>query len=282
MPKFCPKCGSKLTEGAAFCDICGAKLSVQPQKSARQPQPVVQPTRYEPVQSAAPQPAPKKKGHGALAAVIIVIAVLLVAGTVTALFFYPGFLKPKSEKNAEPTTQAETTQATTVEETTDEETTAPEATEEETEEETEESFSELAVDYPEPEDFGWFINMTSAPTGAEMLTESEDINGEWKYIVEYYGSSSVIENGIMTIEAGDRAVTVTGDPYKVNYDGEYVESDGKDFELNGSFDTGTIMASGTYGKLTMTQFYKLGSHQYAIGELVNPSGEKAYVGFVRP
>ena len=274
MAKFCPKCGNNLTEGDVFCDKCGERIPTS-QKPAAQPVQYTQPQPQYAAAQAQPAVKPAKKGHGALIAIII-IAVVLIAGTVVALFVYPGFLKPKSENTAEPATQATSAEETTVdktEETTEE--TTEEKTEKETEEESEEEPEiEFTVEDPSPEDFDWFVNTTSAPTGAQLLTDSADVSGTWKYIVQYYGSSDVSEIGTMDVEADDSSVTVSGKPYQTAVDGEYEDSNGSDFELKGTYDEGAFIASGTYGKLTMTQFYKLGSHKYAIGELINPSGEK--------
>ena len=119
---FCPKCGKQVSEGAAFCNSCGASISRvqqppvqrtpvqrppiqqppiqqpqtqyrqapvrQPQAQAQYRQPPVQPPQqqYRQPQSSYPQapaPQPKKRHTGLIVALIVLI---LAAGTVLALF----------------------------------------------------------------------------------------------------------------------------------------------------------------------------------------------------
>lgn len=87
---FCPKCGSEIAEGAAFCGKCGAPVGAQVGGAA--------PTKN--AQGAAGAavggaPAPKKNGAkiGAVAAVVVVL-VVLVAGFATNWFGLAG-VQPK-------------------------------------------------------------------------------------------------------------------------------------------------------------------------------------------
>ncbi len=87
---FCPKCGSEIAEGSAFCGKCGAPVGAQVGGAA--------PT--ENAQGAAGAavggaPAPKKNGAkiGAVAAVVVVL-VVLVAGFATNWFGLAG-VQPK-------------------------------------------------------------------------------------------------------------------------------------------------------------------------------------------
>ena len=87
---FCPKCGSEIAEGAAFCGKCGAPVGAQVGGAA--------PTKN--AQGAAGAavggaPAPKKNGAkiGTVAAVVVVL-VVLVAGFATNWFGLAG-VQPK-------------------------------------------------------------------------------------------------------------------------------------------------------------------------------------------
>ena len=322
MGRFCINCGSELAEGSVFCDNCGARVEAEPtqatqpqeQPVAPQPQPVApqpQPVAPQP-QPVAPQPQPVapqpqvntqvsyqqpkqsykpaqpsqanvtvKKKSAAPIIIAIVITFVVVAGAAAAVYFF--FLKPADKTAEKPaaTTAAQTTEAETKKET---EAETEKETEAETEEETtvpEDDFTG-DVDDPEPSDFSWTTGITSAPTGAEALTDSDAVSGNWKAYICYTGASDVQELCKFEILAGDRAVTINVTPYKVNYDGKYKNNNGNSYSLDGSIDSGSITAFGTGGRVDLTTFYKTGSKQYGLGELVNPSGEKAYVYLVRP
>lgn len=73
---FCPKCGTKLKDGAKFCSECGAEISVPAAQST-----AVQPTTEQPVAS---QPvvsvsASKKPKYGIIAAAVLAVAVIAAA-----------------------------------------------------------------------------------------------------------------------------------------------------------------------------------------------------------
>ena len=308
MGRFCINCGSELTEGSVFCDNCGARVEAeptqaaqqqeqpiapQPQPIAPQPQPVApqpqvntQVSYQQPKQSSKPaQPSQAdvkvKKKSAAPIIIAIVITFVVVAGAAAAVYFF--FLKPADKTAEKPaaTTAAQTTEAETKKET---EAETEKETEAETEEETtvpEDDFTG-DVDDPEPSDFSWTTGITSAPAGAETLTDSDAVSGNWKAYICYTGTSDVQELCKFEILAGDRAVTINVTPCKVNYDGKYKNNNGSSYSLDGSIDSGSITAFGTGGRVDLTTFYKTGSKQYAIGELMNPSGEKAQVYLVRP
>ena len=67
MKKYCPNCGSELTEGAKYCDNCGAALVQQPVQQ-------IQPQQYAPVT----QPG-KHTGFGTAGLVLGIIAVIMSA-----------------------------------------------------------------------------------------------------------------------------------------------------------------------------------------------------------
>lgn len=87
---FCPKCGSEIAEGSAFCGKCGAPVGAQAGGSA----PVGSAQGAASGGAGAGAPAPKRGGAkiGAIAA--IVVAVVLVAGFATNWFGLAG-VQPK-------------------------------------------------------------------------------------------------------------------------------------------------------------------------------------------
>lgn len=88
---FCPKCGSEIAEGSAFCGKCGAPLGAQAAGSA----PAESAQGAASGGAGAGAPAPKRSGAkiGAIAAVAAV-AVVLVAGFATNWFGLAG-VQPK-------------------------------------------------------------------------------------------------------------------------------------------------------------------------------------------
>lgn len=96
---FCPKCGTQVPEGAAFCGGCGNRLN-----QAAQPTPPVQPAyNQQPVRPAqpvyAPQPVAPRKQNGAKSVLVVVtmllslvlIAASVVAPLATAFYKIPAF-----------------------------------------------------------------------------------------------------------------------------------------------------------------------------------------------
>ncbi|MBQ7661000.1 MAG: zinc ribbon domain-containing protein [Clostridia bacterium] len=105
MAKFCPNCGSPLSEGTKFCPSCGTpapqpapqpQTYQQPQPTYQQPQPTYQQPAYQQPQPTyqqpayqqpmqAPTPAKKKGKDGRIA----VVALVLVAAIVASIFLLP-------------------------------------------------------------------------------------------------------------------------------------------------------------------------------------------------
>ncbi len=88
---FCPKCGSEIAEGSAFCGKCGAPVGAQAGGSA----PVGGAQGAASGSAGAGAPTPKRNGAkiGAIAAVVVV-ALVLVAGFATNWFGLAG-VQPK-------------------------------------------------------------------------------------------------------------------------------------------------------------------------------------------
>ena len=88
---FCPKCGSEIAEGSAFCGKCGAPVGAQAGGSA----PVGGAQGAASGSAGAGAPTPKRSGAkiGAIAAVVVV-AVVLIAGFATNWFGLAG-VQPK-------------------------------------------------------------------------------------------------------------------------------------------------------------------------------------------
>ena len=88
---FCPKCGSEIAEGSAFCGKCGAPVNAQAAGAA----PAGSAQGAASGGAGAGAPVPKRSGAkiGAIAAVVVV-AVVLVAGFATNWFGVAG-VQPK-------------------------------------------------------------------------------------------------------------------------------------------------------------------------------------------
>ncbi|MBM6676605.1 zinc-ribbon domain-containing protein [Olsenella uli] len=69
---FCPRCGSRLPDGAKFCASCGARLG---EKSAG------------PAPAPAPAPQPRKRRRAPVVAAVIALVALLAGGGVAAWWF---------------------------------------------------------------------------------------------------------------------------------------------------------------------------------------------------
>ncbi|MFT4144439.1 MAG: zinc ribbon domain-containing protein [Mobilitalea sp.] len=73
MAKYCSKCGVMLTEGAAFCSSCGARVELS--------EPPVQPTnQYQFQQTVLPQ---KKKGGLLKGIVFLALALVLIVESIS-------------------------------------------------------------------------------------------------------------------------------------------------------------------------------------------------------
>ena len=85
---FCPKCGQEVTEGAAFCGHCGAKLhgasapESAPSNSgiSANAAPAQAPTATNTPQMGAAAPQPKKKRSKKPLVIVLILVVLLAAG----------------------------------------------------------------------------------------------------------------------------------------------------------------------------------------------------------
>lgn len=280
MAKFCKNCGNPIVEGDVFCDNCGTPVNSNNAPQPKPVEPVQQTQPVQPVQNIQPVNNARKKS--AVPIILAVVITLVVAAGAFAVYFF--FFKDsgKNDKGKTEPTAATTVTTEATETTTEPETKTETETETETEAEPEPETEPETIGDPDPSDFKWTVGLISAPSGADILTDSEDVSGEWKVYLEY-PTTEVKELATADIMAGDRAVTIEYRPFKIDYDGKgYRKSTDKTYELNGSIDAGTVYASNeTRGTLTINEFYKLGSKYYAIGEMLNPSGEKAYAYLVR-
>lgn len=68
---------------------------------------------------------------------------------------------------------------------------------------------------------------------------------------------------------------------RINATGEGYEDDTPDSVFTGSWEKGTLYATGP-GNLTFDTFWEFDGHQYAIGTLTWPSGEASTILLVRP
>ena len=148
-------------------------------------------------------------------------------------------------------------------------------------------FSDLGR--PAHADFDWLQDVVFRdvyPENSEIFKDADTINGRWKgmFLFPDGDAISVMELVNAEIMAGDRAVTVVIDPYMVNFDNsEYEdESDMNDYSFDGAIDDGSINSFSDFGNLELDVFFAAGGKQYALGYFTVQSGERAYVGLVRP
>ena len=297
---FCQNCGKEIGASAAFCPHCGQKIQPavspaapankteafiaakqqQAAAPAQQPGTVPPPVRQpyapqgqQPPYGApyAPQPPKKKKSFPAWAIVLIVVGALLITGTVSAVIIGHKIKESIVNYGSEVESEFEDLFNTTGEQ---EDLTAQNPP-------GEPDYNN--VGRPEVRDFAWFNGIPQDfPQGSTRLTSGEQINGRWK---AYYDMGTVKELVNIDLAAGDRAVTVTIDPYMINYDGmewEY-ESDAKPYSYEGALDEGSITAhSDTLGTIRLYAFYELDGRQYAFGDTMLQSGETVTIALVRP
>lgn len=140
-------------------------------------------------------------------------------------------------------------------------------------------------------DFMWYFDnvyYNGIPGEAEAITDTAALNGGWKsfrwYDPEYTMDSYMLEflNADISIE-GDRAeVTLTLNDLHLP-DGTVIdESEGQPLSYQGSWNGGSLTASGG-GAVHIETFYTLGDgKQYAVGTFDSPDGIPAYIALVRP
>ena len=109
----CIKCGKEIPEGELFCIECslnpGAPMFDEPRPTDRFPAPkgkmqTPQPVKYVRVQSAAPQPTPKRRSGKGLAVAFTIVTLLLVAVLGLVGWQYGSF---RAEKNRLRTKEAD-------------------------------------------------------------------------------------------------------------------------------------------------------------------------------
>ena len=229
---------------------------------------------YTPAPQYAPQ-KPQKKGMPVWAIILIIVGALAIIGTVSTILvrnYITKKLIPSVSKEFEidlddlfdATTKSENEQST----------------EKETDKKV---YDSSTVGKPQESDFNWYKGvMQGFPKGAKILTKSEDINGRWKAMNYIEGGVKELDN--IEIAAGDRAVTVTIEPYMINYDG-YEWNDSSDvgkYSYEGNIDSGTITCfSDKYGSISLYAFYELDGKQYAYGNTMLQSGETVEIALVR-
>ena len=232
-----------------------------------------QPTQGQSVPPQAPYnpvyPQAKKKGFPVWAIILIIVGVLFIVGTVSAVVIGSKVKKEIENYSSEVQSEFEDIFDTTGQN--GDSTTADTV------------LDFFDVGRPEERDFAWFKGVPQDfPSGSKRLKEGKDINGKWK---AYYDMGEVKELVNIEIEAGDRAVTVTIDPYMINYDGlqwEY-ESYANPYSYEGAIDSGTITAhSGQLGTINLYGFYEKDGAQYAFGDTMLQSGETVTIAMVRP
>jgi len=277
MAKFCSECGSRLIEGEAFCNMCGAPTAPQaqhisegPQKVAVQPQPAYRQQGGQGTNDAyALRPEPNKK-NTALIVLTIVLAVAVLAGGAFELYWFV-LRKPGGEAKDQPSVQTPTSVI--------EKSEPPSAN---TDYDGNNKPADAAVNDSTEEDFGWISGVTGPPSGAEILTDPDEVSGRWKAYIDYQNSDAR-EYALIDISAEGGRSSIDWRILRIDYDGTgFRNGPDKVYTLEGNFDEGYISALGEIrGDLTINCFYHYGSNQYALGEIINPSGDVGVVYLVR-
>lgn len=144
-----------------------------------------------------------------------------------------------------------------------------------------------AAGRPELSDFDWYLNdfmYNGLPEDAQRR-ELTELTGSWKALTVYDPTmeydSYVQELSNMEITVGESAVTLAANYYKIFIPGEgSYEIDGVSI-FTGHLRNGAVSLTGA-GNLYITDFYRLGDSEYALGSLVAPDGIPANVALVRP
>lgn len=253
------------------------------------------------------QPNNTGSKNGVIIAVVISAAVVILAIlAVVVLFIFPGILRSPNTPPIDPTYgySMNIGEAPTTEEITETPTEAPtekptepptqKPTEKPTEPPTEKP-TEPPAEKPVTQDFGnvgepstddfadWFLRASDAgvPGDADLMYSGAQISGNWKGLF-YYPMVGVQYMNNIEILAGDRAATVYITSRSVYVDGSFRADNTPMMTLEGAFDSGSLTAYSSSGKLDIFAFYQYGGKQYALGTFTNPSGEVATVGLVRP
>ncbi|WP_130838175.1 zinc ribbon domain-containing protein [Lachnoclostridium sp. Marseille-P6806] len=144
-----------------------------------------------------------------------------------------------------------------------------------------------ATERPELSDFDWYLNdvmYNGVPEDAQRR-ELPELTGSWKALTVYDPmmeyDSYVQELSSMEITVGESGVTLAANYYKIFIpdEGSY-EIDGVSV-FTGHLRNGMVSLTGA-GNLYITEFYRIGDSDYALGSLVAPDGVPADVALVRP
>ena len=281
---------------------------VEPSRSPQPPQSSFQPPRNTPENLITPQP--KKSNTGMIIAIVATAGgVVLILLIILLILLMPSCNKKNAPQPVATSSVVQTQPVTYAAPTTKKpyyavpnnnpmptngnkyrpefDTTEEPSTEEPTDatEPTEAPSDYTSVEEPTDDDFsGWFLRATGSgapPSGAETMSGGDEVSGAWKALF-YYTDTNVMEYKKANVSAGDRAATVNLIHCRVKVNGEYHYDSTPDSVLEGAINGGELAAYSQSGKLTITTFYRYEGKQYAIGTFVNPSGETAQVGFVRP
>ncbi len=298
---YCTQCGSKTADNAKFCPECGAPVArpaagsvpyQQPGARPAAPQPNAAPVYAAPASVPAP---PKKRSRAGLVIGLVAAGV----GTLAILIVIIVALRRVVRPPVYPTTQSPVgsdVEITTAAPTDAEPVTAQPDAEGRGADETGGSAAEPQTDSgdngvagidvqnvgrPDVDEFYWFNGADFSLEGAEPLTSPESLSGVWKALVMYPGGIDELVN--IVIMAGDRAVTVTVDPYRINYDGYWEDESGyADWSYDGAVDGGEIRAYSDLGDIEFYGFCQLDGKQYASGSVSTADGGRGTIALVRP
>ena len=314
----CPFCGAAQEADAVFCDACGKPLAgaASPGGAAKPASvpPVPSAPSYGTVRATASGETAARRKKSATPFLIVVIIVLAAAiGFLVWRQFGGGAGEPGGDAAVTETTAPRSAQSVFARNTpapAAEETAATEVTPEPTAE----SEAAAAPDItPEPapeatpalrydpvvyetfttptlEDYLWAdpdIMRGILPAGAERLTNFEEVEGGWKmYIIDdpYDEYGSDVERFCRCAigeDANGKGIGIRWDYVFEYFEGPGVEDDTPDTFFYGTWEDGCLDALGP-GRVTITDFWYLDEHEYAVGTMIWTDGTPAAVFLVRP
>lgn len=295
---FCNNCGKQIPDDAKFCDYCGTPIVKNNMSYSDQTGQLNQSGQlYNTGQlnqtgqlqggqfDQNVQLQKQGRNSGPIAAIIAVTAVILIAILCVLLFVTPGWLKKddnsskrRRDKTTEEVASTDTTESTTMD--SDEKIVAAA-----------ESFSTDKT--PIVTDFEWYtsgVRFDGPQSEAEYITDYRLAEGGWKMMMitdPYWKLDSYSERYMnCTIHTENETnVTVSLKWWCMSSpDSDTIEETDRGVdELTGYWSGKQIKAeSDRVGRITITDIYKVGENQFAIGTFEWVDGTFAQIAMIRP
>lgn len=149
----------------------------------------------------------------------------------------------------------------------------------------------MAAENPSLADFDWYLDdvrKNGIPSDAQRADPEQfaSLAGEWKSFVFYdpdgVRDSCGQELANISIRQFDGAAILTyGYYFYYDSSGEGFDCAGDVSTFAGTFQSGMLYVTGA-GNIKITEFYRIGDHEYALGSYYTPDGLEAELAMVRP